>query len=134
MIITLIVAAILIFGITVWILSDKLVLMADCWVGISVLSMVISGIAMIFCIAFIIDANAGKEIAYQNALYEKEVIEYRIDNMDKNIVGNELLYNDIVEFNNALRRVKQWANNPWTTWFVNGKIADINYIDFKLEG
>lgn len=77
----------------------------------------------------IIDVNANKEVNYQNKLYEKEMLEYRIDNMEDSIVGNEMLYNDIVEFNNELRSVKKWANNPWTNWFYNQDIAEIDYIE-----
>ena len=81
--------------------------------------------------AFIIDANINRDVKYQNALYEKEMLEYRIDNMSENIVGNEMLYNDIVEFNNELRSTKKWANNPWTNWFHNPDIATIDYIEFN---
>ena len=49
--------------------------------------------------------------------------------MSDNIVGNEMLYNDVVEFNNELRRIKKWANSPWVSWFYNQKIASIDYIE-----
>lgn len=77
----------------------------------------------------IIDVNVNKEVNYQNKLYEREMLEHRIDNMESNIVGNEMLYNDIVEFNNELRSVKKWANNPWTNWFYNQDVASIDYIE-----
>lgn len=71
------------------------------------------------------------DIDYQNKLEEKELLEYRI-NQQNDIVGNELLYSQIVEFNNDLRYTKKWAKNPWTNWFFNQKIADnIDYINFK---
>lgn len=79
--------------------------------------------------ADILHVKINEDIDYQSALYEKEVIEYRIDNMSDNIVGNEMLYNDVVEFNNELRRIKKWANNPWVSWFYNQKIASIDYIE-----
>ena len=47
------------------------------------------------CVA---DTQINKEVTYQNKLHEKEMLEYRIDNMEENVVGNEMLYNDIVEF------------------------------------
>lgn len=78
------------------------------------------------CIA---ETKINEDIDYQSALYEKEVIEYRIDNMSDNIVGNEMLYNDVVEFNNELRRIKKWANNPWVNLLYNQKIASIDYIE-----
>ena len=82
-----------------------------------------------FVSANILHVKINEDIDYQSALYEKEVIEYRIDNMSDNVVGNEMLYNDVVEFNNELRRTKKWANNPWVNWFYNQKIAFIDYIE-----
>lgn len=73
------------------------------------------------------------DLDYQNALHEREVIEYRLDHMSENITGNEMLYNDIVEFNNKLRSQKKWANNPWTSWFNNKKIAALDYIELGGE-
>ena len=49
--------------------------------------------------------------------------------MEENITGNEMLYNDIVEFNNELRSVKKWVSNPWTNWFNNQKVASIDYVE-----
>lgn len=78
--------------------------------------------------------NAARyDLDYQNALHEREVIEYRLDHMSENITGNEMLYNDIVEFNNMLRSQKKWANNPWTSWFNNKKIAALDYIELGGE-
>lgn len=89
------------------------------------LSLVSGGIAL---------GNAAfYDLDYQNALHEREVIEYRLDHMKENITGNEMLYNDIVEFNNMLRSQKKWANNPWTNWFNNEKIAELDYIELSDE-
>ena len=69
------------------------------------------------------------DVEYQNKLHTKEMLEYRIEHMEENITGNEMLYNDIVEFNNTLRAEKKWALNPWTNWFNNQDIASIDYIE-----
>ena len=71
------------------------------------------------------------DVDYQNMLHTKEMLEYRIDHMEENITGNEMLYNDIVEFNNKLRAEKKWALNPWTDWFNNKDIASIDYIELS---
>ena len=127
MIITLIVIALLIIGIVCAIIGRKSYSAIPEVAGLVLIT--ISVLASLFAIGFIIDANVNKDVDYQNKLYEKEVLEHRIDNMSENIVGNELLYNDIVEFNNELRNTKKWANNPWTNWFNNEKIASIDYIE-----
>ena len=74
-----------------------------------------------------------RNVDYQNKLHEKDVLEYRIENMSENVIGNEMLYNDIVEFNNSLRITKEWANNPWTSWFNNKDIANIDYISIEVD-
>lgn len=89
------------------------------------------GIGLIICGGTILDTQINKSVDYQNALYEKEMLEYRIENMESDIVGNEMLYNDIVEFNNNLRGIKKWADNPLTNWFYNQQIADIDYVEIK---
>lgn len=83
---------------------------------------------------FVILINASMyDIEYQNTLHTKEMLEYRIEHMEENITGNEMLYSDIVEFNNELRCVKKWANNPWTNWFSNKDIASIDYITLDMD-
>ena len=72
-----------------------------------------------------------KQIDYEQMLYKKEVLEYRVEHQEDNIVGNELLYQDIVEFNNQLRNTKRFANNIWTNWFANDLVATIEYVDYK---
>lgn len=79
----------------------------------------------------VIGTQINKEVTYQNKIYEKEMLEYRIYNMEEDVVGNEMLYNDIVEFNNELRKVKKWANNPFTNWFYVKEVATIDYV--KLD-
>lgn len=129
MIITLITIGLLVAGIILFIVYNN----TNCgeWIfGASIFSIVASVIIGFFVAVIIIDTHAGSYIKYQNKLYEKKVLEYRINNMEDNIVGNEMIYNDIVEFNNELRSIKKWANNPWTNWFYNKDIATIDYIEF----
>lgn len=83
-------------------------------------------------LVFILINASFYDVEYQNTLHTKEMLEYRIEHMEENITGNEMLYNDIVEFNNELRNVKKWANNPWTNWFNNQDIASIDFIE--LDG
>lgn len=94
--------------------------------------LVILGVVISFTLGTVIIAvQTTKDIGYESALYEKEVIEYRIENIYNNVVGNELLYNDIVKYNNNLRKAKMLSNNLWINWFVNDKLAEIDYIEYK---
>lgn len=99
----------------------------DCDFG-PALTVVFGGILVAFLIVIAVE-QIPAEHKYQKMLYEKEVIEYRIENQSSNLVGNELLYNDIVEFNNNLRDTKRHVNSPWVNWFYNAKIASIEYIE-----
>lgn len=88
-------------------------------------------VILLFCGVMIFDMNAGKDIDYQNMLEKRELIEYRIEDKGRNFVSDGKLYNDIVEFNNSLRKVKKGANSPWTNWFYNDDIATIDYIEVE---
>ena len=85
--------------------------------------------ALIASLVIICDVQINRDVDYQNKLYERTTLEYRIENEDAHTTGNELLYRDIVKFNNSLRMTKKWANNPWVSWFWNGDIATIDYIE-----
>lgn len=130
MIITLITIFVLIVGIALIVIYNHSWRHNDWMLSVGIALMMI-GIFTLMITGFTIIYNqVTKDINYQNTLYEKEMLEYRIDNMEENIVGNEMLYNDIIEFNNGLRSVKKWANNPWLNWFYNEDIAAIDYIDY----
>jgi hypothetical protein len=126
----LIIIGILVASIICWIIANKIY--SDIAMILTFLLLVVAVFGSIFGITGIIDAQVNGDVNYQNKLYEKEMLEYRIDNMENDIVGNEMLYNDIVEFNNELRSIKKWANNPWTNWFYNQDIATIDYVE--LDG
>ena len=68
---------------------------------------------------------------YQNNLDERELIEYRIEDKGRDFVSDGKLYNDIVEFNDDIRKVKKGANSLWTNWFYNDDIATIDYIEVE---
>lgn len=77
-----------------------------------------------------IGTKVNCDVDYENKLAEKQMIEYRIE-QDEEIAGNELLYTQIVEFNNSLRKTKKWSSKPWTSWFHNHKIAEIDFIELE---
>ena len=127
MLVTLLIIVILILGIVCLALHNY----SDFIFGIGMTLTFISSIAILIVSISIIDTQVNKEVNYQNALYEKMVLEYRLDNIEDNLTGNEMIYNDIVTFNNELRSVKKWANSPWTNWLYNEKIAIIDYIEVE---
>lgn len=91
-------------------------------------------VGILVCVILIGLVQPTKQIDCEKMLYKKEVLEYRVEHQEDNIVGNELLYQDIIEFNNQLRNDKRLANNIWTNWFANDLVAAIEYVDYKKGG
>lgn len=98
------------------------------WGGMIIFASIIF---LIIATLIFVKVKINEDIDYQSALAQKQMIEYRIEQGD-NIAGNELLYTQIVDFNNDLRRIKKFANNIWLKPFYNQKIATMEYI--KIEG
>ncbi len=131
MIITLIVVGIIVGAVACFIIANRTY--SDLAFGLGIALAIIAFFASLFVFIGIIDIQVNGDIHYQNKLYEREMLEYRIEHIEDNITGNEMLYNDIVEFNNELRSTKKWANNPWTNWLYNQDIATIDYIEIELS-
>ena len=94
-----------------------------------VVAIVLGALFLVFSLGAIIDANVGSELEYQNMYYEREMLEYRVEQLEQDLTGNELIYSDIVDFNNDLRRIKRNATSPWFDWFTNQKLATIDYVE-----
>ena len=103
------------------------------WFDFTCFILIIVGTLLnVFTLGTVLFNLGSKNINYEKTAYEKEVLEYRLDQIEQgnSVTGNELVYNDVVEFNNDLRSIKKWSNNPWTSWFNNDLIADnIDYIE-----
>ena len=137
MIITLIGLALLIVGIVLTIIwNKKRWELCNYENAIEICAFVCSfvGSAVTFLsIIFILINVVNYDVEYQDMLCKKEMLEYRIEHMEENITGNEMLYNDIVEFNNELRSEKKWANSPWTNWFNNKNVASLDYVEMSND-
>lgn len=94
---------------------------------IGVLSGLLGGIILITSIFTCVSVQITKLRDYEDRVYEKSILEYRLKN-EINVAGNEMLYKDIVEFNKNLRSTKYWSKNFWVNWYNNDLIEDIDYI------
>lgn len=99
---------------------------------ISIVFSIFIGIGLMVVGTLSILTQCYKQKDYEKAIYERQVIEYRLEKQDDNLVGNELLYQDIVNYNNNLRNHKRYSDNFWLNWLYNDKIANIEYIE--LDG
>ena len=100
---------------------------SDAPIYISVTCGMLSIIILAISIIGGISCQVTKQKHYEKALYEKSVLEYRLEN-EINTVGNEMLYNDIVEFNQGLKETKYYSKSFWFNWYNNDLVADIDYI------
>lgn len=126
-------AVLLAIFITLWILgevfwwSDGLTITS---VGFSSLSF----LGLIVCIVVMLSVQIPKQKDYEQVLYEKQVLEYRLEKQEDDLTGNELLYRDIVELNNRIMVNKRYSDNFWIGLFYNDKIATIDYIEIEGVG
>lgn len=89
-----------------------------------------AGFVLLFaCLIIIATIQIPSQSDYEINLYRKEILELRLENKEDNLVGNELLYNEIIEFNNDLRSKKYWHKNLFFNWFINQKLTTIEYIE-----
>ena len=100
---------------------------------LAILTTATGAAALLICSLFAIITVCTKDIKFEKATYAKEMLEYRLENQEKNLVGGELLYNDILEFNNELKSHKKYSKNLFTNWYYNDKIAEMDYIDYRKE-
>lgn len=50
---------------------------------------------------------------------------------NKNVIVQNQLYKDIVEYNTTLRKKKHYSNSPWTNWFYPDGWNEIEEIKIK---
>lgn len=133
MILTLIFITMLILGIAGLVVYDRCNWAPELFDLAGLPLTIVGGMMTGISIILIVVNLAVLNIDYDNKLAERQMLEYRIENYE-NAVGNELIYADVLEFNNDLRTTKRYADSPWTSWYHNWKIADIDYVDItKIE-
>ena len=101
------------------------------WVSFTAVCLIIGGVAFFICSSLSCITLCTKNIGYEQAIYEKEMLEYRIEHQQDNLIGGELLYSDILNFNNEIKRCKKFSKNPFVNWYFNDKLAEIEYIDYR---
>lgn len=124
MILTLILTIFFITGIIIWIIGVK-----QTSFGLEMggaLSTLFSGMLLLVALIVLLVVQLTAKKEFEKARYEKEILEYRLET--EGLTGNELLYKDVVEFNNSLRDTKYYYNGIWINWFTNKYIAEMDYI------
>ena len=131
MLITLLFLLLIVIGVVLYIIGKN----TESWEAeeqFGILSVVFGAIGvagLLPCLFAILNAQIPANINYEKMLYEREMLVYRLENKEENLIGNEHIYTQVIEFNNELRNTKYYSNNIWTNWFYNQKIATIDYIE-----
>ena len=85
---------------------------------------ILSFIAIVVILVLILTVQTHKDLNYEQFQYERTQL---IEQYEQ---GNQYAYDSIIEFDKQLLSIKKWANNPFTNWFYNQRIA--NEVDFIL--
>lgn len=81
-------------------------------------------------IALVVNANSDLDCAAM--LDQRATLIYRIENSENVVTGNDDLFNEIVSFNDRLRRAKTRGKSPWLNWYYNQQIIDtVDCIDLS---
>lgn len=93
-------------------------------------------IAFGLCIVIVLGAvalgiNASEDTIYFEKIETYNMLNYRLEHQEDNIVGNEMLYSDIMDFNSWIYANRKWATNPWTNWFNYQSCLEIPIINYQ---
>lgn len=97
---------------------------------------VIFGFAFLICLMITVVSQTTADLQCGKLQERKNAIEYRleqIDANDQNIMINGGIYDDIVEYNNDVRKHKTFRNSFWTNWFVSKGLDEFDYIEYNID-
>lgn len=76
----------------------------------------------------------SRELDYIQTQSQYEVLIYRVENQKDHILEDIELYNDIVEYNTAIRKKQKLINSKWIGIFYDKSIAKCKEIDLSAFG
>ena len=129
MLLMVIAGVVLVVSAVAFVLAYKVPSMQDTTIlSASLIIITFSSLALLIIGTLAVIQAVENEPEYQSALMQRQSLEYRLSQDD--LKGNEILYQDINEFNMMLQEEKYWASNLWVNVFYNWKIAELDYIDY----
>lgn len=60
---------------------------------------------------------------------KRAFLEYRLENMENDVVGAESLFKDVIAFNMSINNARKYSKSLWLNWFTNKWLAEIEPID-----
>ena len=100
-------------------------------VTIGITLMFIGGAIILICGILCLCFAATADLDYANMVEKRDAIIYRLEQIEneQNLLVNGGVYDDIVEYNNEIRKYKKYgSSNPWTNWFNPAPIDKLDYI------
>lgn len=95
---------------------------------------IVSGLFIVIFGLIALCTQGWKDVDYEKAMMQREVLVYRLENGGDYYTGNEKLFDEVLEFNKMLYDSKRLSDNPWFNWYWNDKIADnIDYIQLPSK-
>lgn len=129
MLLMVIAGVVLVVSAVAFVMAYKVPSMQDTTIlSASLIIITFSSLALLIMGTLAVIQAVENEPEYQSALMQRQSLEYRLSQDD--LKGNEILYQDINEFNMMLQEEKYWASNLWVNVFYNWKIAELDYIDY----
>jgi hypothetical protein len=119
-----------IIGIILCIIEERSMNLDVSWIGrIGVIMLVIGLVCGTFSGITSLTVHWEKDENLKDMLYEKEVLEFRLEHTDE-LSFSDPLYSDILAFNNKLELEKEYHDNIWIGSWFNSEIAEqVEYID-----
>ena len=97
--------------------------------GCGIVTIAANGLFIVICGLIALFTQSFKDVDYEKAMMQREVLIYRLENGGDYYTGNEELFEEVLDFNKMLYDSKRLSDNPWFNWYWNDKIADnIDYI------
>lgn len=93
----------------------------------------LGAVSLIISLIAVFAVQTRTEIDTITTQHRQEELNYRL-NRFKDGYEDEHLLSELIEWNDEVIAYKYFAENPWTSWFFNKKVADVeSVIDFMNE-
>ena len=99
------------------------------WVG-GIASVVMAIAVFIICISMVIIHAPSDQVNYKDMEREYISLKHRAELVceDSSVTGNELFFDDALNFDKRVYSAKRYASNKWINWFNIEKNAEFDYV------
>ncbi len=103
----------------------------NCWIeGFTIISFLFSIIILSVSLILILIRFSREELDIQEA-QDKYSFYTNLLEEDKDVIVQNQLYNDIIEYNDLVRSNKHYSESLWTNWFLSEKWREMKEIELS---